>query len=45
MLLVIEGDGLLTLRAKAEADEKEEQNNPDGQSNEEGFQFLNPSSN
>jgi hypothetical protein len=35
MLFVIERDGLLSLGAKAEADEKEEQYNPDGQSNEE----------
>jgi hypothetical protein len=35
MLFVIERDGLLSLGAKAEADEEEEQNNPDGQSNEE----------
>ena len=33
MLFVIERDGLLSLGAKAEADEKEEQNNPDDQSN------------
>jgi hypothetical protein len=40
MLLVIERDGLLSLGAKAKADEKEEQNNPDGQSDEERFHLL-----
>ena len=40
MLLVIERDGLVSLGAKAEADEKEEQDSPDGQSNEERFHLL-----
>ncbi len=35
MFFMIERDGLLSLGAKAEADEKEEQYNPDDQSNEE----------
>jgi hypothetical protein len=44
MLFVTERDGLLSLGAKAEADEKEEQNNPNGQPNEERFHLLNNSS-
>jgi len=40
MFFVIERDGLLSLGAKAKADEKEEQNNPDGQSNEERFHLF-----
>jgi hypothetical protein len=35
---------LLSLRAKAETDEKEEQHNPDGRPNEERFHLLNNSS-
>jgi len=33
---------LVGLEAKTEADDKEKQYNPNGQSNEEGFQFLEP---
>jgi len=40
---MIERDGLFGLGAKTEADEEEKQKNPDDQSNEKGFQFLDPS--
>ena len=42
MLLMIEWDGLVGPEAKTEADDKEKQCNHNGESNEEGFQFLEP---
>jgi hypothetical protein len=42
VLSMIEGDGLLGLGAKTEADEEEEQENPNSQSKEEKFHALNP---
>lgn len=42
MLFVIEWDGLLDPEANTEADDKEKQDYPNGQSNEEGFQFSEP---
>ncbi len=42
MLFMVERDGLLNLESKAEADDKEKRYYPNGESNEEGFQFLNP---
>jgi len=44
MFFMIERDGLLDLGAKTKVDKEEEQKNPNGQSSEEGFQFLDPSS-
>ena len=42
MFFMIERDGLLGLGAKTEANKEEKQKNPNGQSNGEGFQFLDP---
>ena len=43
MFLMIKEDRLIRLRSQAQTDQKEEQNNPDSQSNKEGFHFQIPS--